>query len=147
MDKITFVNGTEPALNAKNLNQLQDNVESSINQLQDNLENSKSETAGEATTITISNSNYEGAVVYVVFNNVCFLCVSLKVISASPVWISIADVPIPSFLNNAVDFGVITQGATTSQIRAGVTSEGVLQVHGGQLTGVDYTASITYPVR
>lgn len=33
MDKITFVDDTEPAISADNLNQLQTNVETAINQV------------------------------------------------------------------------------------------------------------------
>lgn len=43
MEKITFVNGKVPALNATNLNQLQTNTENSINQLQTDVESSISQ--------------------------------------------------------------------------------------------------------
>ena len=35
MEKINFVNGTSPALNATNLNQMQDNIENAINEVND----------------------------------------------------------------------------------------------------------------
>jgi hypothetical protein len=44
MEKINFVNGSEPALNATNLNQMQDNVENAINDTKTNLENAINDT-------------------------------------------------------------------------------------------------------
>lgn len=37
MNKITFVNGSQPAINDTNLNQMQTNIESSINEVDDKI--------------------------------------------------------------------------------------------------------------
>ena len=60
MTKITFVNGTTPALNATNLNQMQTNVENAINELKPVvLYNNTSGTTGTATlSETAANFQY-----------------------------------------------------------------------------------------
>lgn len=56
MEKINFVNGSAPALNATNLNQMQTNLENAITEMQTNVESA----INEATTKTvISETFYE----------------------------------------------------------------------------------------
>ena len=58
MEKITFVNGQEPALNGTNLNQLQTNVEDAINTLQANVEDEITEATNTLQT-NINNIKHE----------------------------------------------------------------------------------------
>ena len=50
MDKITFINNQAPSLNATNLNQLQDNVESAINSVSSSIQSSVYEANTYSTT-------------------------------------------------------------------------------------------------
>ena len=67
MTKITFVNNSQPAINATNLNQLQTNIENAFNK-KVLWTNSMASTKFKSQTITLSSSDYDYLIIFVYRN-------------------------------------------------------------------------------
>lgn len=65
MDKIDFVNGTQPAINATNLNQLQNNMEKGI---KEGIEESINELSTKKAKLAITEDTLEGANITIPIN-------------------------------------------------------------------------------
>lgn len=70
MEKINFINGTQPAVNSTNLNQLQSNVENGINELKPNAKKIKiTEDTKKGANVTIPTKYKVGTYSLDVFLN------------------------------------------------------------------------------
>lgn len=92
-----------------------------------------------------NTDKYTGIVQYTIDRKVCYLKVFAQCLNVSDSWVQVGTVPKPLF-DNFIDFPVGTQ-VDTANIRATITKDGALRLHGGGQSAVDYTAFISYPIQ
>lgn len=96
-------------------------------------------------TFSQNTDKYTGSVQYTIDRKICYLRVTAQCLNVSAGWVQVGTAPKPLF-EDFIDFTLGTQ-VDTANIRATITKDGALKLHGGGQSGVDYTAFIAYPIQ